>query len=299
MTNVDHRRKYLLEIGVWRGIPVLAVVALGWALIVAGCATAPQARGVATGLHRAGAIAPSDTASIGRTLIDHSESKPVETAETRPEPIEPSLTHKILATALSKTGLPYRFGGTSPEAGFDCAGFVQWVYAQNGLELPRTTSGMSKIGRKVARDELMPGDLLFYWRNRGSRLMHVGLYLGNGRFIHSPSSGSRISEDEVDGRYYSSIFIQARRVLENPDSTPLPEETRNEIVARALKENRTVARPVQTASNSGSRKSYRVQKGDTVWALARRFGVSSQSILRANGLHASSKLKIGQRLAIP
>ena len=293
MTNVDHRPTYRF-LRPWIGTPLLAMLTLATLMAVSGCATAPKATGVISGLHRAGPLDDPESASVGQTLIE--KSQPVEQAEA--EPAELSLSQQILATAYGKVGLPYRYGGNSPKTGFDCTGFIKWVFEQHGIDLPRTTGSLANVGHRVDKDELLPGDLLFFRRNRGSRLMHAGIYVGDGQFIHSPHTGARITEDEAFDNYRSSIFLQARRVLNAPNPEPLPEEIKHQIVARALSENRGTSSPA-TYTAKGSHKSYQVKKGDTVWALARRFGVPYRSILQANGLQASSKLKIGQRLAIP
>jgi cell wall-associated NlpC family hydrolase len=96
-----------------------------------------------------------------------------------------------LTYALSLTGTRYHYGGTSPSEGFDCSGFVQYVFSHFGIELPRTAHDMAESLPKVRRDALRPGDLLFFNTN-GRTYSHVGIYVGNDRFVHAPSTSSKI-----------------------------------------------------------------------------------------------------------
>ena len=225
--------------------------------------------------------------------------------EEEPEP-EPSLAQNILSTAYSQTGRLYRYGGRLPKTGFDCAGFTQWTFAQHGISLPRTTRDQIKTGQAVKRQDVRPGDLLFYWRNRAQRLLHVGIFTGNGQFIHSPHTGARIRESKAFDRYHLARFVSARRVIEDPNAAPLPDDLRVAIVQKALAENlpspkRQTAKSGEAlaATNDATPKKHRVRKGDSIWALARRYGVSTQTLLQANGLSAKHTLRIGQTLAIP
>jgi cell wall-associated NlpC family hydrolase len=101
-------------------------------------------------------------------------------------------------------GVPYRYGGASPRSGFDCSGFVAFVYRRFGVELPHYTFAQFRRGRHVPRRRLAPGDLVFF-----DGLNHVGLYVGRGRFIHAPHSGSRV---RVDRLRYGGNFAGARRI---------------------------------------------------------------------------------------
>jgi cell wall-associated NlpC family hydrolase len=105
----------------------------------------------------------------------------------------------------------YKRGGRSPTTGFDCSGFVRYVFRQGiGAELPNTSSAQFHTGLAVARDELRGGDLVFF-RTRGKRVSHVGIYLGEGRFIHAPSSGKTVSISSLTEHYWSRRFAGARR----------------------------------------------------------------------------------------
>lgn len=125
-----------------------------------------------------------------------------------------SKADSLIAKAKNFIGLPYRFGGTSPVSGFDCSGFMQYVYKQTAnINLPRTSGSMAQVGERVSRDELKPGDMVFFSLG-GGRISHVGMYIGEGRFIHSPSTGKTISITSLDTGYWANKFVTARRVLE-------------------------------------------------------------------------------------
>lgn len=123
-----------------------------------------------------------------------------------------STAQEIILHALSQTGVRYKYGGISPDAGFDCSGFVRYVFKEAAnLTLPRGASAMSQIGKNVSEKELQPGDLVFF-NTMKSVYSHVGIYVGNNRFIHSPSAGSSISVADMNDSYWSKRFTGARRV---------------------------------------------------------------------------------------
>lgn len=117
----------------------------------------------------------------------------------------------LLQKALALLGTPYRWGGTSPD-GFDCSGMVGYVFRSAlGIELPRVARAMAKDGEKVERGSLAVGDLVFFSR-RGKRVDHVGIYVGEGRFVHAPRTGKDVEVSSMDSGYWSRKFMQARRV---------------------------------------------------------------------------------------
>ena len=118
----------------------------------------------------------------------------------------------ILSKAVTLLGTPYRWGGTSPEGGFDCSGLVGYVFRTAlGMELPRVSSDMAKNGELISdRAALTAGDLVFFGR-RG-RVDHVGIYVGEGRFLHAPRTGKDVRVDSMASGYWSGKFMQARRV---------------------------------------------------------------------------------------
>ena len=128
---------------------------------------------------------------------------------------KPKLSERIqgiLSKAVTLLGTPYRWGGTSPEGGFDCSGLVGYVFRTAlGVELPRVSREMAKNGELVNdRAALIAGDLVFFGR-RG-RVDHVGIYVGEGRFLHAPSTGKDVRVDNMSNSYWSAKFMQARRV---------------------------------------------------------------------------------------
>jgi cell wall-associated NlpC family hydrolase len=123
-----------------------------------------------------------------------------------------SRTAELVVNALGLLGISYRLGGNTPASGFDCSGMVRYVF-QNavGLSLPRRAEEISRVGTKISRDELKPGDLVFYKTLRKA-FSHVGIYLGNNRFIHAPSSGGAVRVDDMGEHYWSARFTGARRI---------------------------------------------------------------------------------------
>ncbi|MFC3717428.1 C40 family peptidase [Luteimonas soli] len=117
----------------------------------------------------------------------------------------------LLKRALALLGTPYRWGGSTTD-GFDCSGLVGYVFSSAlGIELPRVSRQMAHSGEKVDRDALSAGDLVFFSR-RGKRVDHVGIYLGNGRFVHAPRTGKDVMVSSLVDGYWSRKFMQARRV---------------------------------------------------------------------------------------
>ena len=113
----------------------------------------------------------------------------------------------VVETARSVIGTPYSWGGSSPQTGFDCSGLTYWAYNQNGVLLPRTSSDQIRVGQKISND-IQPGDLVFFQVGQGN---HVGIYAGQGIFIHSPKSGATVREENMYKDYWMSRFLGARR----------------------------------------------------------------------------------------
>jgi cell wall-associated NlpC family hydrolase len=133
-----------------------------------------------------------------------------------------SKTSDLAVEAMSMLGIKYRYGGNTPENGLDCSGLVQYVFkAALGTELPRTSAEISRVGEKVNSHDLQPGDLVFYNTLRRG-FSHVGIYLGDSKFIHSPSTGGEVRIESMDIAYWKKRFSGARRIID-PD-TPQPQE---------------------------------------------------------------------------
>jgi len=120
----------------------------------------------------------------------------------------------VLMRALSLIGTPYRWGGNTPEGGFDCSGLVNYVFADMlDLRLPRTSRELAAWqGPRIARAQLATADLVFF--GSGGQVSHVGIYIGDGRFVHAPSSGGTVRVERLDERYWTSRYSGARRVLQ-------------------------------------------------------------------------------------
>jgi cell wall-associated NlpC family hydrolase len=115
---------------------------------------------------------------------------------------------RIVRFARAYLGVRYSYGGTSPGSGFDCSGFTRFVYAHFGIALPHYSVAQFSTGRRVSRGQLRPGDLVFF-----DGLGHVGLYIGRGRFIHAPHSGTRVSISPLSGSYASGYDGAVRLVV--------------------------------------------------------------------------------------
>ena len=119
----------------------------------------------------------------------------------------------LMKNAMGALGVPYRLGGTSAETGFDCSGFVVAMFQQTmGLVLPRTAADQAAATAKIEKAELKPGDLVFFNTMRRA-YSHVGIYMGDGKFIHAPSSKGKVRIDRLDSRYFADRFEGARTLL--------------------------------------------------------------------------------------
>ncbi len=165
---------------------LLAVLAAGLGLVLQGCGVAPV---------RPDAAGDQDSEADESDLTDG------------------GVGAEVVMQALANVGKPYRWGGASPEDGFDCSGLVAHVYEDAvGMTLPRTSRQMSQRGSKVSRKRLTAGDLVFFNTSRRA-YSHVGIYIGKGRFVHAPSTGSLVRVERMSNRYWSNRYNGARRLL--------------------------------------------------------------------------------------
>jgi len=139
-------------------------------------------------------IAPGDYAAA---------RQPAETGEFQ-------LRSEIIRTAERFIGVPYQWGGESTVSGFDCSGFTMVVYQLNGLDLPRTSGEQWAAGRPVDNSDLSQGDLVFFATRGGTKVSHVGIYLGGDTFLHAPSRGNVIQVASLSGDYYRTRYLGAR-----------------------------------------------------------------------------------------
>lgn len=136
-----------------------------------------------------------------------------ETASTTLETRHLAGVSDMLGYARNLIGINYKYGGSQPSTGFDCSGYVSHVFRQMaGLSLPHNALAMSRLGKKISPDELKPGDLVFFNTLKRS-FSHVGIYVGNDRFIHAPSSGGGVEVVSMQDKYWVQRFNGARRLL--------------------------------------------------------------------------------------
>jgi cell wall-associated NlpC family hydrolase len=141
-----------------------------------------------------------------------------------------SSVQEVLMSAVALTGTPYKFGGTSPDSGFDCSGFVRYVFQQAAnLTLPHGARALSQIGKSIPLDQLQPGDLVFY-NTLKSAFSHVGIYVGDNRFIHAPSAGGDVRIVNMQDEYWVKRFNGARRI-QNPAVTQPTSQSPAEVSA--------------------------------------------------------------------
>ncbi|SOB58315.1 NLP/P60 protein [Pseudodesulfovibrio profundus] len=152
---------------------------------------------------------------LGGTLLfggcaSHTPSPPPPVVKTTPAQGKRAA---VLRTARTLIGAPYKWGGYTPQMGFDCSGFIWFVYHQHGINLPRVSWQQFGAGKAVAYDALRPGDLLFYRVDKKGKSLHVAILTDRGTFIHAPSSGKRVMESSLNNTYWHKHYIGARRIL--------------------------------------------------------------------------------------
>lgn len=190
---------------------ILAKAGPGLIVVLAVTSGACAARGAVPRPFPGASIPPG----AGEAPADRAEAPPDRVAPPD-EPAPPALA-AVVATALGFRGIPYRNGGSDP-SGFDCSGFVQYVFARHGTLLPREVRDQYRAGREIDMDDVKAGDLLFFQTvSRGAS--HVGVALGGGQFVHAPSSHGVVRVERYDGSYWASRFVGARRVAEVTDAS--------------------------------------------------------------------------------
>jgi peptidoglycan DL-endopeptidase CwlO len=179
---------------------IASIFVIGTAFVAAGCAS---------------------TGSTPRPFpTPHAPAAPSTPSAAAPEPAAPSgkatsdpsaIAYSITGTALDLRGKPYREGGSDP-SGFDCSGFVRYVYAQHGVIVPRTVSEQYRAGRAIDAPAIEAGDLVFF-TTVAPGATHVGIALGGGQFVHAPSGAGQVRLERLSAPYWSTRFVGARRVL--------------------------------------------------------------------------------------
>lgn len=187
----------------WPRRAALALV-LGTA-VLAGCATS---QGDTARVTRDAYSGRTQADPLGAWLTSRDIVRSTTTGSSGPQ--------ALASTALTMLGTKYRFGGAAPSTGFDCSGLVGYAAEKSlGLKLPRQTSQIARLGQSVKRTELQEGDLVFF-NTRGQRFSHVGIYLGDRKFVHAPSSGSVVRIESMDIAYWKKRYNGARRLV-GPD----------------------------------------------------------------------------------
>lgn len=340
-------------------IPLLFIFA------AAGCSGTSSGAGMAFKKSSNPAIDKSQTKSDSKAQEDEFLSDPLgesgNKAGAAPKTTAKAHPKNVLKTAFSQVGKPYRYGGSKPETGFDCSGFVKWVYSQYGIGLPRSSGDMMGSGTSISRKDLKPGDLVFFGKKK--RITHVGIYTGDNKYIHSPSSGKSIKESSLDDRARGEYYAGARRLLKSDGRSGIDSDQKSAWVAQAEREmavakaaasakvqakteesapkaiaqadeqkadpivvaesagNDNVERqPVQVAASevkteakskpapagkapasAQKARKHQVASGDTIYTLARKYGVTREALAKANNLEGekAALLKLGQTLTIP
>lgn len=129
------------------------------------------------------------------------------------EPGRHNLRRELVRTAHGFIGIPYRWGGESERSGFDCSGLTMVVYRQNGLNLPRVSRNQFQAGRKINLGSIQEGDLVFFATDGSGRVSHVGIYIGDGKFIHAPATGKRVTIEYLNHPYFRARFAGARTYI--------------------------------------------------------------------------------------
>jgi cell wall-associated NlpC family hydrolase len=162
-------------------------------------------------------------------------------SSTEPEPLPKTFVSTVSTAVVDKTetlinnamqliGVRYRWGGNTPQSGLDCSGFVRYVFNDTfGFLLPRKSAQMSKVGLEIGKEELRPGDLVFFNTMRHA-FSHVGIYVGNNKFIHAPSKGKSIRVDDMTKVYWEKRYNGARRLENTSGFDVMSEEQRQQLL---------------------------------------------------------------------
>ncbi|AYG43898.1 hydrolase Nlp/P60 [Pseudomonas sp. Leaf58] len=143
---------------------------------------------------------------------------------TYSQPSPSPIADDVLIRAIGLVGTPYRWGGNTPDAGFDCSGLIKYVYRDAaGISLPRSTREMIVMrAPTVDAKALQSGDLVFFATSGGSQVSHAGIYVGEGRFVHAPSAGGTVRLDYLSNSYWAKAYLQAKRVIPQGNLAQIP-----------------------------------------------------------------------------
>jgi len=155
------------------------------------------------------AIAAAVTGCAGTPSTQVAETPGRVTVE--PRTTDEAVGGAIADVAMGMVGTRYRYGGTDPIEGFDCSGLVHYAYGQAGYSVPRTSRELFRAVRKISVGDADPGDLMFFQDQ--TKLSHVGIYLGDGRFVHAPATGQNVAVGSLDSPYYQEHLVAVGRLL--------------------------------------------------------------------------------------
>lgn len=191
-------------------------------------------------------VAAAKTAKKSERVASKTPSRPSAARNNRFARLTPvaKTGNAVIDEAMSHLGTPYRYGQMS-RGGFDCSGLTTYVYKTQGVSLPRTSRTQAGVGQAVSKDELKKGDLVFFKTNRGTRINHVGIYAGNGKFVHASSGGGKVKVDTLNDGYYARRFAGARRVAKFDEKSKVAAKPKAEEPAV---EKTDVAEPKPTES---------------------------------------------------
>jgi cell wall-associated NlpC family hydrolase len=175
--------------------------------IAAACALAVLVAVPGRGASEATRVAKHPRTKVAKHRAKHEHQAKPKRHHRKQGVHKPSLGERAARIALKAVGIPYRWGGASPAGGFDCSGLVYWAYGRLGINLPHSSYALYGRGHSVRHSRMKPGDLVFF-----SGLGHVGMYIGRGRMVHAPHSGSTVQVVTLGGPYYGSRLVGARRI---------------------------------------------------------------------------------------
>ena len=206
-------------------VPSLRLLTATACLVLVGCATQGDSQQMADLNEGENSFLVGDR-SLRSQYLAHVSSDPLGAYLAAADQVSRPHTRGLATTALTYLGINYRFGGNSPSQGFDCSGLVRYAAEKSlGLKLPRRSAEMARLGESIKRNDLERGDLVFF-NTRGQRFSHVGIYVGDGKFVHAPSTGSKVRVEDMNIGYWQKRYNGARRLATKAIGTDTAENIR-------------------------------------------------------------------------